>query len=111
MTPPADSKTADGIELQWGTNCLGHFLFTETLLPTLKATAADSPAGSVRIITVSSSAHTLAVKGGVNLEDQTAGKKEGFYALYGQSKLGNIIQSQYLAEKLKSDGIICVAVV
>lgn len=89
-------------------NCLGHYIFTETLLPLLKSTASSSPAGTVRIITTASSAHTLAPKGGINLVDQFAGSNWGNY---GQSKLGNVIMSQYWSEKLKGDGIICLSLV
>lgn len=105
MVPPKGSLTSDGYDLQWGTNVLGHFIFTETLLPLLRKTAAASPAGSVRIVTTSSSAHTFAPKGGINLEDQTwPGQSNG--ALYGQSKLGDVFIAVYWAEKLKADGII-----
>lgn len=74
MTPPRGAITSDGYDLQWGTNCLGHYIFTETLLPTLISTAANKPPGTVRIITTSSSAHTMAVKGGVNMVDLTQGQ-------------------------------------
>jgi retinol dehydrogenase-12 len=76
MTPPKGSKTADGYELQWGTNgesrvsssslylllttpvvVLGHYAFTEALLPVIVATAAVSPPAACRIVNTSSSAH------------------------------------------------------
>lgn len=52
----------------------------------------------------------MAIRGGVDLEDQFNGQIGGMKT-YGQSKLGNVIQSQYLAEKLKPNGIICVSLV
>ncbi|KAL8764444.1 MAG: hypothetical protein Q9194_007084, partial [Teloschistes cf. exilis] len=49
--------TVDGFELHWQTNYLAPFLFTKTLLPFLKSTAATSPSPSrVRIVNVSSDA-------------------------------------------------------
>lgn len=109
MMPALGSLSQDGLDLQWGTNCVGHYAFTEGILPSLKAAAAATKPGLVRIITTSSSAHIFAVKGGVDLEDQTLGGKKGGMELYGQSKLANIIQSNYWAEKLRSDGIICIS--
>lgn len=87
---------------------LGHFVFTETLLPLLKAAVLSSSADSVRIITTASDAHADAPKGGVNLEDQSSGAG---LAAYSVSKMGNIYISQYWAEKLKADGVIAVHVV
>ena len=40
MRPPTRQVTADGFELQWGTNHLGHFALTLGLLPLLRAGAA-----------------------------------------------------------------------
>lgn len=52
MTPP-ESKTADGFELQFGVNFLGHFALTAQLYPLMKT----SPAA--RVVTLSSGAHKL----------------------------------------------------
>ena len=111
MTPPRGSLTSDNYDLQWGTNVLGHYIFTETLLPTLISTAAKHFAGTVRIITTSSSAHTMAIQGGVKMDDLTQGPNSKAFELYGQSKMGNIIMSNYWAKKLESNGIICISLV
>jgi len=52
--PPVDLLTADGYDLQFGTNVLGHYYFTNQLLPLLLATAKVSQDGQVRVVNVSS---------------------------------------------------------
>jgi len=48
-------RSEDGIEEQFATNHLGHFLLTNLIMPKIVAAAKDSPAGSVRIVNLSSS--------------------------------------------------------
>jgi NAD(P)-dependent dehydrogenase (short-subunit alcohol dehydrogenase family) len=55
MFPPEGSKTSDGYELQFGTNVIGHFAFTQVLEPLLARTGRSQPPGSVRLVWVSSS--------------------------------------------------------
>lgn len=57
MYPPMDDLTADGYDLQFGTNVLGHFFFTSLLIPALLAGASSSPDKTARVVTTSSSAH------------------------------------------------------
>lgn len=54
--PPVGSKSKQSYELQMATNCLGHLLFTQLLLPSLKAaaTASNVEAGTVRVVWTSS---------------------------------------------------------
>lgn len=52
---PAHWKTEDGIELQFGTNVVGHFALTMALLPLLRQTAKTQRPGEVRIVHVASS--------------------------------------------------------
>ncbi|KAI0369416.1 NAD(P)-binding protein [Pilatotrama ljubarskyi] len=54
MMPPIDQVTKDGYDLQFGTNVLGHFYFTELVMPALLAGVESSPDHHARVITTSS---------------------------------------------------------
>lgn len=56
MNPPERELSPEGIELQFATNHIGPFLFTNLLMPKIIAAAKKSPHGAVRIINVSSRA-------------------------------------------------------
>eukprot|EP01112_Ceratiomyxa_fruticulosa_P023153 TRINITY_DN8742_c0_g1_i1.p1 TRINITY_DN8742_c0_g1~~TRINITY_DN8742_c0_g1_i1.p1 ORF type:complete len:327 (-),score=80.58 TRINITY_DN8742_c0_g1_i1:124-1104(-) len=104
--------TKDGFEEQFGTNVIGHFVFTRLLLPVLERTASENPIGTVRIINVSSVAHSLAPCGGIRLDDitlQTSGERFLEWKRYGQSKLGNILFSNELAKRYADRGIYSVS--
>jgi len=75
-------RTAQGHEMQWGTNHLGHFAFTGRLLPHLLA--ADSP----RVVTTSSVAHRF---GGMRWDDLDWSHGYRKWPAYGQSKLSNLM--------------------
>ena len=88
--------SADGIELQFATNHLSYFLLTNLLIDLLKK---SSPS---RIVNVSSEAH---YRGTINFEDlNLANNYDGFKA-YRQSKLGNVLFTYELAERLKGTGV------
>nr|POE67120.1 putative oxidoreductase [Quercus suber] len=108
MTPPVGSKTAQGYELQMGTNCLGPWLFTSYLTPMLQKTAASSPAGSVRVTWAASLATLASPSGGVEFDAQTAGPKiHGNRTTdYAQSKACNVLLSRAYAKRYASSGII-----
>lgn len=91
------SKTKQGYEIHFGTNHMGHALFTKLLLPTILKTAA-LPGSDVRIINVSSYAHTLAPRGGI-IFDQIGAEAQSANARYGSSKLANILHTRSLARK------------
>jgi NAD(P)-dependent dehydrogenase (short-subunit alcohol dehydrogenase family) len=106
MMPPL-SQTADGFELQMGTNHLGHFLLTALLLPKLRATAAASPAADVRVVTVSSLAH---VAGTIDLADlHYRSRPYDRIAAYGASKLANILFAAELARREGGAGILSLS--
>ena len=93
MTPPKGSQTAQGHELQMGTNVLGHFLFTKLLLPLLEKTAATAPPNSVRVTWAGSLAiDLLSPTGGVSWTPDDVPTTHGYQGTnYGQSKAGNLL--------------------
>ncbi len=102
MIPPF-TQTADGFELQMGTNHLGHFALTALLFPTLRKT----PGG--RIVNVASMAHK---RGNINLEDLNWQKRSyNAFLAYGDSKLANLLFTYELARRLNKAnvGILSVA--
>ncbi|KAJ4808837.1 NAD(P)-binding Rossmann-fold superfamily protein [Rhynchospora pubera] len=93
----------DGIELQFATNHLGHFLLTNLLLEKMKSTA-KSTGIEGRIVNLSSIAHHHTYGGGINfaqLNDPTAYSDK---KAYGQSKLANILHAKELSRRLKEEG-------
>ncbi|KKZ59907.1 hypothetical protein EMCG_05293 [[Emmonsia] crescens] len=103
MALPPDT-TEDGYEIQFGTNFLGHFLFTKLLLPILLETAKtpNSPqqlVADVRVISVSSLIWQLAPAHNP-LETMTSTTKllsENTWTRYGCSKAGNAVLAAHLA--------------
>ncbi|KAF2170139.1 hypothetical protein M409DRAFT_64492 [Zasmidium cellare ATCC 36951] len=89
------TKTADGFELQLGTNHFAHFLLFQLLKPVLLKSAADSGTSS-RVITVSSAGHRY---GGIRFDDMdfSDGKTYEKWTAYGQSKTANI----YMASSIE----------
>jgi NAD(P)-dependent dehydrogenase (short-subunit alcohol dehydrogenase family) len=86
-------ETADGFEMQLGTNHLGHFALTGRLLEAIR------PDG--RIVTVSSQAHRM---GRMDFDDLMGKRKYGSWRAYGQSKLANLLFMRSLAERLERAG-------
>jgi len=74
--------TADGFEMQFGTNHLGHFALTGLLLERLLATP------GARVVTVSSGAHRL---GKIDFDDLQGERGYGKWTAYAQSKLANLL--------------------
>lgn len=91
------SLTKEGYEIQFGTNHVGHALFTKLLLPTLLETAKE-PGSDVRIINLTSMAHYMAPSKGLLL-DQKALEKQSTWRRYGHSKLANILFTHELSTR------------
>jgi NAD(P)-dependent dehydrogenase (short-subunit alcohol dehydrogenase family) len=102
------SFTVDGFEMTFGTNHLGHFLFTNLLLEDLKQSA---PA---RVITVSSELHNPAyAKGPLPDFDYDNLKAEKYYnpqVFYRNSKLANVWFAYELQRRLAGTGVTSSAV-
>jgi NAD(P)-dependent dehydrogenase (short-subunit alcohol dehydrogenase family) len=91
MIPPL-SRTADGFEMQFGTNHLGHFALTNLLLPHV----------TERVVTVSSTAHRM---GRIDLSDLNSEHKSyRAWRAYGQSKLANLLFTAELQRRLIAAG-------
>ena len=84
-----------GLEMQFLTNHLGHFVLVNRLLGRVK----EAPAG--RIVMVSSLGHYTSVAGGINFNNLSGEKRYIPFLFYGQSKLANLLMSNELARKLK----------
>jgi NAD(P)-dependent dehydrogenase (short-subunit alcohol dehydrogenase family) len=94
--PPVGSLSKQGIELQIATNCLGPFLFTRLLLPTIQSTARTDP-GSVRVVWTASQAVELsAPKGGFVMSDVISPPRDAT-KIYVNSKTRNIFLATELA--------------
>lgn len=81
-------RTADGFEMQMGTNHLGHFALTGLLLPRITG----------RVVTVSSAAHLI---GRIDLDDLNWERRPyNRAAAYAQSKLANLLFALELERRL-----------
>jgi len=101
LFPASKQLTAQGFEMQFGVNHLGHFLLTQLLLGSVVA----APAG--RIIVLSSIMHWL---GRIDFNSFTGQKSYNAVRAYGQSKLANILFTQELARRLQGTGVTVNAV-
>ncbi|KAJ5291971.1 short-chain dehydrogenase [Penicillium angulare] len=98
-------KTVEGIELQFGTNHVGHFLFTNLIIGKL---ISEDGHRTSRVVNVSSNGHELSR---VRFEDWNFGDGQYYnrWYAYGQSKSANILFSQALAARLANMGVISVS--
>ncbi|CAH2356031.1 putative short-chain dehydrogenase/reductase Eribp [[Candida] railenensis] len=109
MAPPNGSKSAQGYELQIGTNVLGHHLLLKFLHPYIINAA--SPTFEPRVIWLTSSGHLGSPpNGGIDFDSFYNADKCSSMLVYGQSKTGNIYQAGIYGQKYKNKGIISLAV-
>jgi NAD(P)-dependent dehydrogenase (short-subunit alcohol dehydrogenase family) len=97
-----DERTAEGFELQFGTNHVAHFLLTNLLVPALLA---GSPA---RVVNLSSGGHhgSDIVWDDPNFDQRPYDK----FSAYGQSKTANILFTVELDRRLRDRGVRAFAV-
>lgn len=100
MAPPF-GKTADGFELQFGTNHLGHFALTGLLLPLILS------ANKARVVSISSLAHR---SGKIDFANLNAEVKYAPWTAYGQSKLANLLFTHELQRRFSDAGKNTIAV-
>jgi NAD(P)-dependent dehydrogenase (short-subunit alcohol dehydrogenase family) len=100
MAPQERMETADGFEVQLGTNHLGHFLLVQLLLDVLQSSA---PA---RVISVSSEGHRL---GKLDFDDMNWEHSYKRWYAYGRSKLANILLARELQRRYGDKGITAVS--
>jgi NAD(P)-dependent dehydrogenase (short-subunit alcohol dehydrogenase family) len=94
MAPPR-GVTADGFEMQFGTNVLGHFALTGRLLGAMEGRP------DARIVTLSSNAHKL---GRINFDDLQSERRYNRWRAYNQSKLGDLMLALELDRRLRAAG-------
>jgi NAD(P)-dependent dehydrogenase (short-subunit alcohol dehydrogenase family) len=96
MVPPL-TRTADGFELQFGTNHLGHFALTNLLLEHVTG----------RVVSVSSVGHRF---GSIDFDDLNWERKPyQAWRAYGQSKLANLLFTAELQRRLSAAGSAVLA--
>lgn len=94
MAPPR-RETADGFELQIGTNLLGHFALTGLLLTRMEGR------DDARVVTLSSNAHKM---GRIKLDDLQSTRRYTRWGAYGQSKLADLMFALELDRRLRAGG-------
>jgi NAD(P)-dependent dehydrogenase (short-subunit alcohol dehydrogenase family) len=92
MAPPR-RRTADGFELQFGTNHLGHFALTGLLLPAMQGR------DDARVVTLSSNAHKF---GRIAFDNLNGDRRYFRWRAYGQSKLANLLFALELDRRLRA---------
>jgi NAD(P)-dependent dehydrogenase (short-subunit alcohol dehydrogenase family) len=94
MAPPR-RETADGFEVQIGTNHLGHFALAGLVLGAMEGR------DDARVVTVSSEAHRI---GRIDFDDLHGERRYRRWSAYGQSKLANLLFALELDRRLRAAG-------
>lgn len=86
-------EQAHGYELQFFTNHIGHFILVTGLLERLTDQG--------RVVMLTSSAHTMAPKGGIEFDNLSGDRGYGAWKMYGQSKMANLLFAKELARRFE----------
>ncbi|CAL1399134.1 unnamed protein product [Linum trigynum] len=97
-------QSEDGIEMQFATNHLGHFLLTNLLLDKMKETARATGVEG-RIVNLSSIAHIHTYRHAILFDDINDKKRYSDKRAYGQSKLANILHAKELSRRFQEEGV------
>lgn len=107
-------RTPQGHEMHFGVNCLGPFLFTKLLTPTLIATAQDKATapGTVRVVYMTSTAADLFSDKDtiVDMDNLDFHADKNAKYRYGASKAGDWIYGFEMSRRYKNEGIIGLGV-
>ncbi|KAF8326151.1 hypothetical protein F5887DRAFT_1198757 [Amanita rubescens] len=107
MACPTELLSAQGYDLQFGVNVLGHFYFTKLLLPVLEQAAKNSSDGYSRVVNTASAAHELVSTINFDtLKDSPARQGSGSWNLYFQSKMANVVVANEFAKRYYNRGIV-----
>ncbi|KDR78574.1 hypothetical protein GALMADRAFT_277971 [Galerina marginata CBS 339.88] len=105
----------DGLLDPMATNHIGHFVFTDTLLPLMKTTSQEE-GSDVRIVNLTSPVHAIvevdSFAGKATLTKEYGSSLNGRLHTYAYSKLANILHIKELQRRLDSENIVitCIAV-
>ncbi|KAI0826441.1 NAD(P)-binding protein [Irpex lacteus] len=110
MSCPIEHTTADGYDLQFGTNVIGHWYLTELLMPALLRGKDSSPDKHARVITTSSIASYFSTIDWNTLKDGPARRKQPSGKMYAQSKFGNAVVAREVSKRYGDQGIISISV-
>ena len=114
MVGPADPplKTVQGYELALGVNCVGTFLLTKLLTPTLIATTRSEPADTVRVVWLSSFGlgQYAPEDHGIDLDNLDYHIPKPHVERYGISKCGDWLLGVEYARRHKANGIVSVPI-
>jgi NAD(P)-dependent dehydrogenase (short-subunit alcohol dehydrogenase family) len=104
--PKLEQVDVNGVmlEKQFVVNHLGHYLLTRRVLPQVQA----APAG--RIVMISSTGYTLALKGGILFDNLSYAEGYKPFTAYGQSKLSNILFSNELSRRNQDQALTSNAI-
>lgn len=100
---PRELELAHGVEMQFATNHLGHFLLLQHLLEPVKQAQG-------RIVILSSAAHMTSTRRGIDFDNLDASMGYDAWRFYGQSKLANLMTAKALVKRLGGTGVTANAV-